>query len=469
MKYDSALTFEFHNRHVCHFGISEGLAAIGGGDLIAALFGGGEAAAGAGAGAAGIGDLSSIVGTGEGLFGGATGLTGTLAAAGVPAADIASGAALGTAGLGAAGTAADFLAAPTALGGVSSVGGGFGAGADAAATSAATTGLSSVPTGAIDSLSGLSPGTGALGSAPAVSPASPTGGALSAPSSAPAAAGTSVAPAGAAPTDLTSITGTGQGLSGGSTGLQGTNLATGGSLTNPATGFTPDAPFNAPGSSIPGTTGPTAFGGATGPAPVTGASPASSGFSLDSLVNNAVKGITNNPLSLVGPAAGLGGLAYTISQANKQLPNETNLENAAATATQNGNQLSQYLLTGTLPPGLQTAVSKATQDAKTAAISQAAANGQSTDPSQNSTLAAELASIDQQSTITTATIGQQLLQSGMSETQLASTDYSTLVNADLTQEQLISGAIGNFAKSLGSLGTSGLKLNTGSSGVTLST
>lgn len=458
MKYDSALTFEFHNRHVCHFGISEGLAAIGGGDLIAALFGGGEAAAGAGAGAAGIGDLSSIVGTGEGLFGGATGLTGTLASAGVPAADIASGAALGTAGLGAAGTAADFLAAPTALGGVSSVGGGFGAGADAAASSAAATGLSSVPT---DVLSGLSP-TGAGGAVPslaAASPASPTGGALSAPSSAPAAAGTSVAPAGASPTDLTSITGTGSALPGGSTGVTGTNLATGGSLTDPTA-----AASAAPAATTSTPAGTAATGGG---AAASGGS--SSGFSLDNLVNNAVKGITNNPLSLVGPAAGLGGLAYTISQANKQLPNETNLENAAATATNNGNQLSQYLLTGTLPPGLQTAVSKATQDAKTAAISQAAANGQSTDPSQNSTLAAELASIDQQSTITTATIGQQLLQSGMSETQLASADYSTLVNADLTQEQLISGAIGNFAKSLGSLGTSGLKLNTGSGGVTLST
>jgi hypothetical protein len=213
---------------------------------------------------------------------------------------------------------------------------------------------------------------------------------------------------------------------------------------------------------------PAASGAAATPT-AAGASGSSSGFSLDNLVNNAVKGITNNPLSLVGPAAGLGGLAYTISQANKQLPNETNLENAATTATQNGNQLSSYLLSGTLPPGLTTAVQKATQDAKTAAISNAAQNGQSTDPSQNSTLAAQLASIDQQATITTATVGQQLLQSGLTETQLASQDFSTLLNADITQEGLVSSAIGNFAKSLGSLGTSGLKLNTGSSGVTLST
>jgi hypothetical protein len=208
-------------------------------------------------------------------------------------------------------------------------------------------------------------------------------------------------------------------------------------------------------------------GGSTGPSALPGSSP-SSGFSFDNLVANATKQITNNPLSLIGPAAGLGGLAYTLTQANKQLPEQAALESAATTATQTGNQLSSYLTSGTLPPGLQTAVTKATQDAKTAAISNAAKNGQSTDPSQNTALAAELASIDQQATITTATVGQQLLQSGLTETQLASSDYSTLLNADLQQQQLISSAIGKFASSLGSLGTSGLKLNLGNSGATVS-
>src|SRR6202000_3263633 len=58
-------------------GIGEALAAFGGSDLLAGLFGGGEAAA-AGATAEAGTDLAGIVGSGEGLFGGATGLEGTL-------------------------------------------------------------------------------------------------------------------------------------------------------------------------------------------------------------------------------------------------------------------------------------------------------------------------------------------------------------------------------------------------------
>jgi hypothetical protein len=178
-------------------------------------------------------------------------------------------------------------------------------------------------------------------------------------------------------------------------------------------------------------------------------------------VNNAIGQVEKNPLSLVGPAVGLGGLVYDVTQANKQLPEQTQLNQAALTATQQGNQLSSYLLNGNLPPGLQTAVTKATADAKTAAISNAAASGQPTDPSKNSTLASELAQIDQQATITTAQVGQQLLQSGLSETQLASNDYTTLLGADQTEQNLITQSISNFAKSLGGLGTSGLKLSVG--------
>jgi hypothetical protein len=446
---DSAITFEIYARHICHFGITEGLAALAGGADLASLFGfGATEAAPVVAGATDAG----IAGTGTGLFGGATGLAGT-ALAGGAGTDIA--ALTATPGLGAFGTAADFLAAPTAIGGVSTAGG-FGAAADAAAGSAANTGLAS-GLGGIDSLSGLSAPTGGITpSVAAASPVSPTGGAISSPSLTPAAAGTSVAPTGAGPTDLTSITGTGTGLPGGATGVQGTNLATGGTLADPTTAA-------ASGGS------PTAGSGASSGAAANGGAASSSGFSFDNLVSNATKSITNNPLSLAGPLVGAGGLAYNLLQSKKELPNETNLENAAATATGNANQLSSYLLNGNLPPGLQTAVSKATQDAKTAAISNAAKNGQPTDPSQNSTLAAELASIDQQSTITTATVGQQLLQTGLSEAQLASTDFATLVNADLQQQQMIGNAIGNFAKSLGGLGSSGLKLNVGSSGTTVST
>ena len=365
------------------------------------------------------GGLADIVGTGAGLAGGSTGLAGTLLSGGAAGGiDAALGA--GVAG-GAAGVADTFLNAPTTLSGVgvdSGIGAGAGADATLPAGATATSGTGLGVSGSPFPASSAAPGTATIGSPTTAGVPGLTGGTGLTGSVAPAAPGAAVAPTGAGATDLTSI-------AGGSAPTGGDTLTAGAA-------------------SQPGST---------------------SGNFFSNLLGKAGNQITNNPLSLVGPAAGIGGLIYNTTQANKQLPEQTALTNAATTATNNGNQLSSYLLNGTLPAGLQTAVSKATADAKTAAISNAARNGQSTDPSQNTALAGELASIDQQAAITTANVGQQLLTSGLSETQLASQDYTTLLSADQTEQNLISQSIASFAKSLGSLGTSGLKLNIGNNTV----
>jgi len=101
---------------------------------------------------------------------------------------------------------------------------------------------------------------------------------------------------------------------------------------------------------------------------------------------------------------------------------------------------------------MQTGLTKATQDAKTAAVSKAASSGQPTDPSKNSTLAAELAQIDQQESVTAAQLGQQLLTAGLSEAQLSASDYTSLLQADQNQQKQISDSIANFAKALGGMG-----------------
>jgi hypothetical protein len=427
---DASLTVHIHDSHRCQFGITEALggvtAALGGGDLLGSLgslFGIGSAAAAPaaetglatiGADAAGLGadaGLAGITGTGTALAGGgATGLAGTALAGGSGlTGDALLGAGAGGA-LGSLGAAQSFIDSPLASGfNPAALTGGIDA--PVAGTSAA----GAVP-GSADVFGGTPSATaGVANVGPATS--SPITGLNSAVGPAgPAAPSAAVAPSGAGATDLTS------GFGGAASGTDGT---------------------------VPGASGPTSLNGN----PVSGGS--------GNILDNAVNSITKNPLSLVGPAAGLGGLAYTITQANKQLPEQTTLNTAAQTATANGNQLSSYLLNGTLPAGLQTTLDKATADAKTAAISNAAKNGQPTDPSQNSTLAAELAQIDQQATISTAQIGQSLLTSGLSETQLASQDYSTLLSADQTEQNLISSAIGKFASSLGGLGSSGIKLNIG--------
>ena len=113
---DTSLTVKIHDIYGCHFGISEGLGAIFGGDILAGIFGGGAAAADAGAAVAGAGDLASLVGTGTGLAGGTTGLEGTLLASGAPS--IAGGALATGTGLGVAGTVGqDLLAIPWGAGG----------------------------------------------------------------------------------------------------------------------------------------------------------------------------------------------------------------------------------------------------------------------------------------------------------------------------------------------------------------
>lgn len=425
---DAGLTVEIHDTHVCQFGISEGLGALFGGDLLAGLGSlfGGSAAAAEGAGAAGLETglatigpgavaadtgLAGITGTGAGLFGGTTGLTGTALAGGT---GLAGDALIGTGAATAAGTAADYLAAPAASG----------FNADAVTAGALNDGIptNATPTSATGNPFGptpsATPGVANVGPATQAPISNITGVA------GPAAPSAAVAPSGAGATDLTSA--------------------------------------------VPGAQGYSSLGGPGGPAPLTGGAAPSAG-GLQGIVDNAISSVEKNPLSLVGPAAGLGGLAYTVSQANKGLPEQAALTSAAQTATQQGNQLSSYLLNGTLPAGLQTTLDKATADAKTAAISNAAKNGQPTNPSQNSTLAAELAQIDQQATISTAQIGQSLLTSGLSETQLAASDYSTLLSADQTEQNLISQSISNFAKSLGSLGSGGIKLNIGNSGVTATT
>ncbi len=197
-----------------------------------------------------------------------------------------------------------------------------------------------------------------------------------------------------------------------------------------------------------GAGGTAALGGAPG------ATPASGGGFLDTLGNalspsnlasGIGKSITSNPLGL---ALGAGGLGYSILNGQKQTANEKALADQAAQSGALGNQLSSYLTSGTLPPGLQAGVTSAVQNDKAAAISNAAHQGLSTDPTQNTALAAQLSAIDAQTPALTAQIGQQLLQGGQAASGLSSQTYTTLANIDQTQTQAIGKAIASMAAAL---------------------
>lgn len=392
-------------------GIGEALAAFA-----PELFAGAADAGGLAAGAAGAGEaaaagtsIADIVGTGAGLAGGATGLAGTELAAGVSAADIASGAAFGTAGLGALGTAADFLAAP---------------GASAFNAAALTPGIGAA-----------GGGSGVLGSA--VPPPQPT-----------------------------SIGGASSVFDTGTSGIPGVN-SVGQSAVTPVT----VAPGGANASALAAPAGTTAqlgvdptaaVSGATGTAGTTGATAAPSS-SIESLLGKAgdgvVKSLTSNPL---GTALGAAGLGYNIYSGQKQTANQNALAADANTATANsgalvnqGEALTQYLTNGTLPQAYQQQVDQAISDAKTTAISNAAAQGQPTDPTQNTALAATLAKIDASRAGMQTQVASQLFSSGTSlinagqgAAGLSGTLYQALVSNDTTQAANTGKAIATLAAAL---------------------
>jgi hypothetical protein len=410
-------------------GIGEAIGGLlGGGDLLAglgSLFGGGAAAAapevgaatiGAGAGAAGAGDLGALVGTGEGLFGGSTGLAGT-ALAGGAGTDL--GALAGAGGATAAGTAADFLAAPAASG--------FNAGALTPGISAADL---AAPAGAPGG------GAGVLGAVPGIQPSG--------------VGGVSVFDTGTSAVPGVSPTGTPAPVSG---NIAPAGASAVGSAAPSSVVGTPDAT-----ATVPGATGATSVGGAP-----LNAAPSSSISQLlnpQTWENSIVKSLTSNPLGIGLGAAGLGYSIYNQSQNTK---NVQNLENQAATEaananqlTQQGNQLTSYLTSGTLPPGYQVQVTQAINSAIANAKSNAAQQGLSTDPTQNTALAATIAQIQDQQPILQeqlaaqlASTGGNLLSTGASVAGISGNLYSSLVQNDTTQAANTGKAIAALAAALG--------------------
>ena len=403
-------------------GIGEALAAFGGSDLLAglgSLFGIGDAAAagagagaletgigtigaGAGGAAAGGAGLADIVGTGAGLAGGTAGLEGTLlaggAAGGIPAA-------IGAGGATALGTALDFMGAPSA---------------------------------SAFNPSALTPGIGAGGGGPgiltpAASTAQPVG-----------AGGTSVFDTGTSA--VPGVSGTGAPSAVTPAGASASSIAAPAGVT---------APADATSASIPGATGATSVGGA----PLNAAPSTSISDLLSNASSGAMKSLTNNPL---GVALGVGGLGYNIINGQRQTANQKALAGDAATATANSNQmvasgeaLQTYLSSGTLPAAYQAQVDQAINDAKTQAISNAAAQGQSTDPTQNTALAATLAGIDarrpgMQSQVASQLFssGSSLVSAGQSAAGLSGSLYQTLVQNDTTAAANTGKAIATLAAAL---------------------
>lgn len=171
---------------------------------------------------------------------------------------------------------------------------------------------------------------------------------------------------------------------------------------------------------------------------------------------NAVDSLAKNPLGIA--AAGTG-LALNMLN-NKPNPNIANLQGQANQLTAQGQQFMSFLQNGSLPPALKASVDQAANAAKAHIIANHAANGQSTDPSQNSALAQELAAADQNALVAVGQLGEQLFTAGQSEIGLSSQIYQKLIAIDQQQSASQGKAIASFAAALGSGASSGRSTTT---------
>lgn len=489
----------------CHFGILE----VGAGLLasVSAGIGSGAAALGAGAAAAdaiGTGVTGALVGGGLGA--GEAAITGGNIGTGALTGGITGGAigglggAIGSAtGLGS--TAGDAIAGAGAGAAGSAVTGGN------ALTGALTGGASGLAAGALGGLSG----DGGTAAAPGVS--SSGAGTVSADATG-AAAGLNVSPAAApgpsalsaaapasvpaASTDLTSASSAAAGLG---TGTGTASIATGGGGGGGAGGGIPptagggptlggytqadgaaasalgatDASFPTPPvapETIPNTNV------ASGVSPVTDASgnpvyasagdaqtaaaqlgADKAGFPVDGSGTPASSGgmfgkvgdfLSGPNGKLAGVAISGAGLLKDTLSGNQDVAGASNISGLAKQASQQGSLLQSYLTSGTLPPAVQASVNAATKDGITAIKARYAQSGVA--PGSSGELN-DIARLQQNSVIQGATLADQLMQQGISESSLSGQLYNELVAHNTSLNNQTGAAITGLASALAGGGT----------------
>lgn len=193
-----------------------------------------------------------------------------------------------------------------------------------------------------------------------------------------------------------------------------------------------------------------------------------SGGSSGGILDSIGIGKGNMASSLVAGA----GLLNNLVNGKQAPPQSAQLTNNASFAndtakqqTSAGQALQQWQTTGTLPDSYESQVQRAAQDAKTRAVSNAAAQGLPTDPTQNTALAQQLNAIDaaipnqrEQIASQLAQSGQQMVNAGLQATGISSGVYQTLANLDNAQNQARGAAIANFAGALNGGNNKGLTL-----------
>lgn len=161
------------------------------------------------------------------------------------------------------------------------------------------------------------------------------------------------------------------------------------------------------------------------------------GFNLDSILGK----IGANPgILLAGGALGL-----DLLKGNQPLPGQTAVQNQATSEASAGATLEAYQQSGTLPAGLQQIVNSNTE----AGISAVRANFANLGLSGSTMEAQAIAQVKQAASAQTAQIANQLFSQGVAMTGMANSEFNTLLETQLKQEQGLQTAIASFAGALG--------------------
>ena len=147
-----------------------------------------------------------------------------------------------------------------------------------------------------------------------------------------------------------------------------------------------------------------------------------------------------NPMSTLASA----GMLAKNFLGNQNVPGANALKTEAGQLQTQGNQLSGYLASGTLPPGVQTSIDQATQAAKAKMRGSFASMGLSGSPME----ASAMANIDQTASAQGAQIATQLLQTGMNETNMSAAIYDNLLKFNVGQNDQTMKAIASLAASM---------------------
>ncbi len=170
----------------------------------------------------------------------------------------------------------------------------------------------------------------------------------------------------------------------------------------------------------------------------------SSGNTITDAWNNPSAGNIMKALGAnAGPIAATGGIIYNAAQ-NQTIPGAAPLKSQADTMAAQGTQLQNYLTSGTLPPGAQTAIDQAMNAAKAKIRSDYAARGMTG----SSAEVQDLNSLELQGKAQAFDMASKLLQTGINESGLASQIYESLVGINSKQAASMGGAIGNLAAAL---------------------